>query len=309
MNDASRYMAENGILLAYLQGISEFYHRFGYYPYTATSRVKFSEEAAAKIALPGRLRRMTVKDLPAVRKLYDQATTRRVCVAARDDRVWRWLLTNGRKTWLFSNPRVAVAADGKLCGYVTGTDSHRNVKLREVVTADDTASVRVVLGALCRLARERNTDDISVPLPWDDPLTVCLRQRVDCEFTADSRSAGGSLMKIVDVAGLMRTLEPMFCERLAAHGRWPRKQSFVLIVDDERIRFTASECVIRVGGGGRRGSRVVVPRRLLSGLLTGYYQLQDVLGQEDVRVPAATVSLLRVLFPPNWPFIYQGDNY
>lgn len=57
------------------------------------------------------------------------------------------------------------------------------------------------------------------------------------------------------------------------------------------------------------GPRVRVPQRWLSGLLTGYYAVDDIASREDTRIPPELKPVLDILFPPGWPFVYQGDDY
>ena len=64
MNDASEWMKDNGVFVAYLGGISNFYHRFGYYPFMAQTRAKFAREDARKPASRATLRAMRRNDIP-----------------------------------------------------------------------------------------------------------------------------------------------------------------------------------------------------------------------------------------------------
>jgi predicted acetyltransferase len=132
MNDASARMKAKGILIAYLVGISGFYNRFGYYPFMARSSVKFFREPAETELRPGRLRAMTRKDLPSVRRLYDEVTARRICAAVRDDKVWDWLLRPGGHTWIFRVPKVILDARGRLCGYLT-MEPKGELNIREII--------------------------------------------------------------------------------------------------------------------------------------------------------------------------------
>ena len=307
MNDASAYMEQNGFLLAYLQGIEDFYYRFGYYPFMAPASVKFSREGAKKQTRPGRLRRLRRDDLPAVRKIYDEVTASRMCSSARDDQVWHWLVEAGSKSHMFPCPQVVLDGTGTTCGYLTMAPEGE-LGVSEIVVRQDEASCRAVLGALVREARRRESKEITLPLPWDEALTVFLRQYVGAECKMHGNATGGAVMKIVDFPILMRRLAPLFTRRWQRSGRASAKLRFTLSSEIGSVGFTFTQRAVHVGGPVG-GARVHIPQRWLSGLITGYYALKDVALQSGAAVPAKLAPVLETLFPPGWPFVYQGDNY
>jgi predicted acetyltransferase len=306
MNDASARMKAKGILIAYLVGISGFYNRFGYYPFMARSSVKFFREPAETELRPGRLRAMTRKDLPSVRRLYDEVTARRICAAVRDDKVWDWLLRPGGHTWIFRVPKVILDARGRLCGYLT-MEPKGELNIREIIVRQEEESCRVALGAMVREARRREVKEITLPLPWDDALTVFLRQYVRAEFTMASDATGGALMKIVDFPALMRRLEPLFAQRWKRAGKGLPAAKFTLSSEIGSVGLTVTRGSVRVGDPAG-GPRVRIPQRWLSGMITGYYPLSEVAPRPGAVVPSRLMPVLDVLFPSGWPFVYQGDN-
>ena len=307
MADASAYMAENGFLLAYLMGIPDFYHRFGYYPYMAPCRVTFPREAARKESLPGRLRAMRRKDLPAVRRLFDTVSAGRIGAAARDRHVWDWLLGPGKRTWVFRGPRVIVDARGRLCGYST-VPLDRERADGEVIVRQDEASCRVALGALVREARRCETKDITLPLPWDDALGVLLRQFVGGEFRISSSPNAGRLMKVVDFPALLRHLQPLLSRRWQAANTALQGARFTLESEGGAVGIAAGPDGVSTGEP-HAGPRVVVPERWLPGLLTGYYAVRQVAGRRGAFVPSELAPAMDILFPSGWPWTYRGDNY
>jgi len=307
MNDASRYMKEHGILVAYLQGIPDFYNRFGYYPYMAPGTVRFKRDNAKKESRPGRLRAMTRKDLPAVRKLYDEATSGRTCTAARDAKVWDWLMGPGRRTWLFRRPQVILDGRGRLCGYVT-VHWKDEPTFAEIIVRPDEPSLRAVLGALVRYGRQHEKKELSLPVPWDDALAVFLRHFVSADFRMSSGSTGGALLKIVDFPALMQRLEPLFARRWReAHSSLPPVE-FTLSSEAGSVGFRLSRDGARVLTPGARPA-VHIPQRWLSGLLTGYHAVRGIAPRRNASVPARLLPIMEILFPTGWPFVYEGDNY
>jgi predicted N-acetyltransferase YhbS len=307
MNDASAYMAENGFLVAYLQGISDFYHRFGYYPFMGATTLTLKRDAAKKQSLPGRFRVMRRKDMPAVRRLYEAVTASRICASARDKEVWDWLTGPASRTWLFRHPRVIVDAHGRLCGYSTVPMDTQRYQGELLVRQDET-SCRVALGALVGAARRGEMKELILPLPWDDALSVFIRQFVGGDSKMSANANGGPMLKVVDFPALMRKLQPLFSRR------WQRANTALL-----GARFTLESEIgsigIAAGPEGVRmaapenGRRVVIPQRWLSGLLTGYHAVRHVAARQGAAVPSELMPVMEILFPTGWPFVYQGDNY
>jgi len=318
INDACDYMKNHGILLAYLLGIPDYYYRFGFYPYMARSSFKLNREAARKQSTPARPRAMRAADLPDVARLYEAANAGRTCSSVRDAGLWKWLFGPGRNTWLFRGPRVVPDARGRICAYFTN-NSKDQLDIREVVVRSDEESCRLALGAIVAEARRREIKDISLPLPPDDPLALFIRQRVPAEITTWTNPTGGSLMKVVDFAALMRALEPLLAERWLrrarpavesrAHESAPRGEfCFAFESDIGSIGIAIDGETLRVAPPPR-SPRARIGQRWLSGLLTGYYGVRDVATREGSAVTATLVPVLEVLFPQGWPWVHQGDNY
>ncbi|HUW33355.1 MAG TPA: GNAT family N-acetyltransferase [Planctomycetota bacterium] len=308
MNDASAYMQANGVLVAYLGGIPDYYHRYGYYPFTTRGSAKFNREAARKEMTPARFRVMRKTDLPAVAELYDRANAASMCTADRPADLWQWLMGPGRNTWFFRGPYVVFDPAGKLCGYFTSRDK-QNINIGEIVVRGDDASCRAMLGALVSLAKRREVKDISLPLPWNYPMAVFLRQYVPCEFTMNTNPTGGCLMKIVDFPRLMAALEPMFAERWRAADPKIAAARFTFECELGSVGFSIAGGAVRVEPAARTKAVVRVPQRWMSGLLTGYYDINEVLPREGVLVPDRLKPVLRILFPKRWPWVHCGDNY
>lgn len=307
MNDITAYAKSRGILATYLGAIPDFYHRFGYYPFRAPVTATLRYDNTHKASLPGRMRKMTRKDVDAVRRIYNRVTKERICAAVRDRAVWDWLLGPGSKTWQWMNARVILDRKGAVHGYATGSFEDR-MNLRELVVNPSEESIRAALGALAWQARRAVAGEIEVQLPYDDPFAVFVRQEVGADFTIRAKSTGGQLLCIVDLPELLRRLEPLFTRRLRDARAGLSPVEFSLDCDGERAGFRVSAKSVKVGrASARRIARV--PRRWMTGLLTGYHTVQDIRPRKGVSIPAALQPVMDILFPGGWPFIYQGDNY
>ena len=114
-------------------------------------------------------------------------------------------------------------------------------------------------------------------------------------------------MKIVDLPGLVGTLEPLLAQRWQAAGLTVPRTRFTLASEIGSVGLTVSRRRVRVTTPA--GPRVRIPQRWLSGLVTGYYTIADILPRQGTRVPRSLVPLMAALFPVAQPFVYQADNY
>jgi hypothetical protein len=227
--------------------------------------------------------------------------------AVRDRKAWEWMLACGVHSWLFSHPRVVLDRAGRLCGYLTLAHKDR-MGLREMGVGSDEASWRAVLGALVARAKRCKAETFALPLPWDHPMTVFLRQTIGVKFTLATRRGGGPLMKIVDFPGLMRALEPLFTERWRAFRPTPGDARFTIAGEIGAVGVAASGGVVRTGKPGR-GARVWIPQRWLSGLVSGAFSVRDLAGQDGPRIPGGLAGPLDILFPAGWPLTHRADMY
>ena len=306
MDDASRYMEATGCLVAYLGGIPDFYYRFGYYPYMARPVARFGCEDGRREADAGRVRALTRRDLARVRKVFDQVAAGRTCAAVRTGASWAWLTGPASHTCVFPGPKVILDGRGRVCGYLT-LASGEGMSVPEIVVRQDQRSCRAAVGALVRLATRRKAKEIALPLPWDDALSVFLRQHVRTTFTMPSNPTGGAVMKIVDWPRLARRLQPLFTQRRRQAGTLLRAVRFTIETAIGSVGMDVGRDRVRVGDPGP-GPTVRIPVRWLAGMLTGYHAVREIAPKPDVVVPPDLVGVLGCLFPAGWPFVYRGDS-
>jgi hypothetical protein len=170
-------------------------------------------------------------------------------------------------------------------------------------------------------AKRREWKEIELPLPWDDPFAVFLRQHLPAETVLESGATGGALMKIVDFPALMKRLEPMLRIRWRDGAGINASVRIVTDIGNCMIRMFHGDLQVHGIDAGSLSSSakaadsepdekvVKIPSRWLSGLVTGYYSVQDIAGRKGVSIPHDIFDVRDILFPSGWPFVYQGDNY
>ena len=107
---------------------------------------------------------------------------------------------------------------------------------------------------------------------------------------------------------LMKRLEPLFAQRWADSNAALPEIRFTLATEIGAVGFSATRKGVTIGKAVS-GPRVRVPQRWLSGLLTGYYAVDDIASRKGVRIPPQLKPVLDILFPRGWPLVYQGGDY
>ena len=254
-----------------------------------------------------------------VRQIYNTVTSSRISPAVRSKKVWDWLFDAGSHTWLFRKPMLIIDGNGIVCGYLTGAHDS-TARFGEIVVKQSESAYRAALGAITRYAKRLESQEIVFPLPWDDAFAVYLRQRLRLETVFQSGATGGALMKIVDFPALIKRLEPLFQARWFAGTNLACTAKIVSDIGNVELRMDTHGLVAETDVPGSTAVKsqrptqspakaAKIPSRWLSGLLTGYYSIHDILPREDVSIPRDLVDPLSLLFPTGWPFIFQGDNY
>jgi hypothetical protein len=227
--------------------------------------------------------------------------------AIRDRNIWEWMLKYAVHTWLFSYPHVILNEKGNLCGYLTFTDKN-SMGIREFVVDDNEDSWRAVLGALSRRARKLQSESFTLPLPWDAPMTLFLRQMVGVRFSTTIRRGGGALMKIVNFSQLMQTLKPLFNERWKKRALSCGKIQFTLASEIGEVGISIRNNAVAISQSCS-SSRVWIPLRWLPGLISGAYSVSDIAIQKESKISDKLLPVLDILFPPCWPVTYRADMY
>jgi predicted acetyltransferase len=115
-----RRLRERGCLLSHIQGIPYYYRQFGYeyaLPLEGGLRLETRHVPTPPDA-SFTFRLATRSDLPVLRELYDEAAQDLAIHAARDEAIWRYLLTHTFGTQMEQETWLIQDADGRAVGYM-----------------------------------------------------------------------------------------------------------------------------------------------------------------------------------------------
>ncbi|HEC33329.1 MAG TPA: GNAT family N-acetyltransferase [Chloroflexi bacterium] len=300
-----RRLRERGCLISHIQGIPYYYRQFGY-EYALPLEGGLRLETRCVPDPPGVLltfRLATRDDLPALMRLYDEASQDLAIHAVRDEATWRYLLTytdgteTEHETWIIQD------TDRQVVAYMRLPEHH----FGEELVVDEVSRLRfetalAVLHHLKTLAVERQKPGIRLNLP------------AGCTLLRLARSLGGHdlgtyawQIHVPDFAALLRMLGPVLERRIA-------ESPFVGLTRDLRLslyretlllRFVAGRLTEVVNLGFTGDEPLRFPPLSFIPLLLGYRMWEELRATHpDVNVAPAWRLLTDTLFPRVASFIY-----
>lgn len=321
--------------LSMLYGISNFYHRFGYVT-AGPEYAVFAGSLPKEAPLPKgwSVREFAPRDLPAVRRVYEQCTALATGAAIRAEEchVWQKLLeTPG------AYPRdecwVVLSPSGEVLGYAWRARwcwSVREILEDEfpdaLVFGEALALTPTAADALLAFCRRRaaveGKDEVMLTVPPDSMVGRAARY-IDCRVVQMYTASGGSMVRVLSVERLLRALEPELSRqvRQCAQKVFPCQITFrtdlgegTLIVTDDGVRS------VQFGARGQlelhtTGDRidaaytVDLTQGTLARLALGFAPADDLCARLSDPPAKEVVSLLKLLFPVRYQHAYLPDRY
>jgi predicted N-acetyltransferase YhbS len=301
-----RRLRERGCLLSQIQGIPYFYRQFGYeyaLPLEGGLRLEF-RDVPTPPAGHFTFRPATDDDIPALTRLYDEATGDLAIHAVRDAATWRYLLAHTDGTEMERDTWIVQGADGQIAGYMCVPKHHfgKELVVSEVSRLGFDAAL-AALDHLKTLALERDKPGIRLNLP-----AGCTLMQLARSLGAHDLGTYAWQIHVPDFAALLRALAPVF-ERRIAHS------PFAGLTRDVRLSLYRAALVLRfvegklteVTNGGTTGDEAILhlPPLQFIPLVLGYRTVAELrAAYPDVSVAATWRLLVDTLFPKTPSFIY-----
>lgn len=264
----------------YLQGIPDFYGRFGYFPVLARSKAVVPVSALPSV--PGVSRRpMARQDRTAMAELFEIQRSLNSFASSRTVHDWQWLTVHAVETYYFYQPQV-VELRGRIVGYFT-SDPELPGRIREAIVEQTVECAAAFLAAVAQHASGALIDEVEIMMPPDSLLHEYLSRYASGQFTQYFHHDGGQVLRILHPA-------EEFMAALISLG----VAAFDATVADGLVTARA----------GVSGGSVSIALEELPSWLSGYRK--NCLQIE--HFPPGHADALR---QTSWgvPFVYQGDNF
>lgn len=320
LRDAAAFAEKYGQALVLLDGIPNFYHRFGYADiWDLTEHVIEPTAVPAEAPEGYTTRHATIADAPAMLALYERHYGSYTGSFARTAA----FQANQIRTGLdLNNPRrLAVDAHGEVRGYLGIPRAGNRARAFEVA-ADNWPAAAALLHQHATFV-DLGTELIW-PLPLDSRTYYALADNLSIADTSGwpnpqrgwairsetyAHRRAAWMARIVSLRRVVEGLLPAFRERVERSGVAPLG-TFVLRSGDEA-------CAIELAADGVRllnetpanvPVSAIAPEQLVQ-LVFGYRPASYVAAQPEADVPSALVTMLDTLFPTGHAWIPGSDAF
>ena len=302
-------LREGGYDLGHIQGITYFYHQFGYQyalPLEGGWRVELHlVPQPSEKDQPARytFRQATVDDLPTLLRLYDEAARDLSISTVRDEGVWRYLLGPSTRTDMVAETWLVLDASGEPAGYLRLPEHGfgEGLDVGEVSRLSGDAAL-AVLRQLKAWAIEREKPYIRLNVPVNSTLVQTARH-----LGAHNLGTYAWQIHLPDVGRFLFKLAPILERRIAASPFAGLSDTlcFNLYREALDMRFQDGklEAVEPLGFCDRGGIRV--PPMLAAPLLLGWRSSEELRHiRPDLSIGREWQHLVDILFPKVNSFIY-----
>jgi predicted N-acetyltransferase YhbS len=301
-----RRLNERGCLLSQIQGIPYYYRQFGYeyaLPLEGGLRLELRHAPATPPDTPFTFRLATPEDIPTLMQLYDEAAQDLAIHTARDEGIWRYLLTHSIGTEMEQERWIVQNADGQSVGYVCIPEHHFGQELvASEVSRLGFEAAMAVLHYLKELAAERGKPGIRLNLPANCTLMQSARS-----LGAHDQGTYAWQIHVPDFSALLRALTPVFERRIAGSpfAGLTREVRLSLYRETLSLQFEAGKLTEVTNLGFTAGEDIRVPPLQFIPLVLGYRTIQELqAAYPDVGVASPWQLLVETLFPRMTSFIY-----
>jgi L-amino acid N-acyltransferase YncA len=321
LQTAVEHMSGGDACITMLYGIPDFYHRFGYVT-AGPEYLLFLWNLKRESTLPAgwSYREFTPQDLPEVQRIYNQQTAQSTGTAVRspDGRVWQQLL---EASGSYPNDECWVAVDpqGAVKGYAWRARwcwSVRDVLEREYesslvfgeVLAQCPAAADTLLALCRRRAQEEGKQEALLAVPPDSLVAHAARYQ-DARFEQVHQANGGSMVRVLNVQALARSMQPEW-SRLVQAAKWTERIWLTLRTEVGEATLRISPGTVRVTDEvGEPHVVIHLPQGTLARLVLGLAPAEELCARLPTPPPDNVSRLLRVLFPMRFQHMYLPDRY
>lgn len=298
MTETLEYLEKTGVEVVYIQGIPDYYQRFGFIKYLDKSKRIISTEGN-QLAEADSLRIVeNTTNRRAYRDLFDQYRSNVNFSSARNEHDWRWLLGPATQTYYFYRPKLIQSIDGQNLAYFCDDPDVDNSP-RELVFEEEDSPVERTLEALKAHYRERGCQTFELKAP-ESARIVAFVDAIGCQKITYVNPRGGDLMLIHDELRVAKKLSSCVCTLLQN----------ISCEFSAQLNFEAFSITFGVKQGqshfdvksSKKPSRLRLVH-FMSGRING-----DLLEHTSVTGFSSYEVLQTVLFSNKDGFVFQGDN-
>ena len=297
IDESLNYMRQEGMAIATLFGIADFYHQFGFAPALVDSEFSVLTRYAEKARLRHQVREFRAEDAGAILEIYTALRGAHSGSIVRDPASWKGF-TRGAG-WTSRVGAYVVIEGTQILGYAAYNLEPQRFALAEVGYRDPSV-FETLLAEAARRAVALRQERIPIHGPLDDPFArYCQRYGAECKLHYPYN--GGGMARGIDQAALFTQLQPLWRGRMAEAGlsAWSGTLVIETELGVERLDL----------GGATPEVHIRLPQALLVQLVFGYRDVDDALFESEAIADDAAWPLLHALFPAGQPYLWPNDRF
>jgi predicted acetyltransferase len=289
-------LAGYGYHLTMLNGIPDFYHRFGYVHAWPDANWVVDDQALPPPSRRPTLTRVTTQ-WPALDRLHNQQNRALTGTAVRP--TYRLKRKEDWAAWCWKSGTG-------IAGYVVATPGEDAFEI-----VDHAGQAPQVLAVVARLAREAGYRRVRfLSLHYESALCRALRGAGASRVEQKMHARGGWMVRVVDLAATLDRMRTVLAARLAAAGLADRRRE--LLIDNGResalLRIAAGRVAV-APASGRAAAHAVRGGDAIAQLLIGTDTPDETVRTGGLRLSGDAGLLVRALFPYQHPLLPAWDHY
>ena len=308
MNDALAYMKQNHYPLSMLYGIPNFYHKFGYIEAMGDFKVFVPLKNVAHVRSETSLRPCRESDIPAINRLYNQATRERTGAVIRAPESW-FNIANPKELY------VTVDSRDKATGYVIYKKVWGGGGYIAEVIAPTEKIRRVILAFYVDKARQGSHAELEFRLSPRDPFACFLKDfgsRQVIQYFAERE--GNAMLRLIDLPLFLKKIRRVLESRLNLSPFVKGKKGINIVTDDAgKASLIFERRNLKIQKRPVKNLPILeLPQNLLTRSVIGYWNVDRLISRVQAagyKVPRETRPLLEVLFPEQTPFTSEPDYF
>ncbi len=298
LQDTIPYMNSIGCDLSLLNGVGDYYNRFGYANVWPMYLLRMDARNVAGLSTSLTVRDLTDGDIPAMLALYNRTWRDRPGAWLRDAEYLTW------KLWDVKARRLAaVDRNGRVRGYLAGMGPWQHPAWSgEVLSADPDATAALLRASAAEVEKAGGEDHTGERFfywitPPDDPPARHVRDLCPVDMVAWTRPNGGWMGRIINLQSTVEKLFPELEARLADSQFTGWSGRLRLETDLGQITLAFSQGKPALGRHTRSSLVAQVDQANLIQLMFAYATPEEVAARQGVQIDPEAIPLLRALFP------------
>ncbi|NOZ56214.1 MAG: GNAT family N-acetyltransferase [Calditrichaeota bacterium] len=297
IEEALEYVKQAGFAISLLDGIPDYYDRYGYAVVMPKYEVRVKTASALRVEPEVEVTEVQAEEagewVSELKRLYDREVRSLVGPARRDETYWRWLLEKGGKLLL------AKKSGKKLLAYCWIDESAAVV---EEAVGEEPGAVRSLLAVLARKAKEEIAPELRLRIHPDAGFARSLLLDVGGEVVVNYPRNAGWMGRMLD-------LEKVLEASLPAEETKQVELCFDTDLGQVVVQVGPEGRKVQVGTCGGEAGRVKLRQDHLLQLVYGYVSAEELANRGLLEANPETVATLSKVFPRTNPVLFPRDHF